>query len=95
VEVPTTTHERDPVKLEYDPKNLISHIGEALGLLLVAIAQEHDAPDALLEAVTRAERKAEEHRQMYSPETTAMLRYARKSLESALEAWSARQTGGH
>jgi hypothetical protein len=74
------------MNLSYDPNDPLQHIGEALGLLLVAIAQEHDNPLGLLDATQRAVQKCEEHPEMFAPQTKALVRYASKSLEGAIQA---------
>lgn len=76
--------------INYDPKDLLQHIGEALGLLLVAIAQEHDDPHALLDRVQAAEQKCLEFPAMYAPQTRLLLRFAGNALAGSLQAASDR-----
>lgn len=79
------------MQLTFDPNDSLQHIGEALALLLVAIAQHVDDPHGLLEAVQRAEQRCVEFPTMYAPQTRALVRYAHKGLEGALDADSARR----
>jgi hypothetical protein len=72
--------------VEFDPNDPIQHIGEALGLIVVALAQEHDAPHALLAAMQRAVQQCNDHPAMYAPQTKALVHYAAQSLHGALEA---------
>ena len=73
------------MKLTFDPNDLIQHIGEALALIVTAIAQEHDAPLQLLDAMHRAVEKCTDHPTMYSPVTKSLVRYAAKGLEGSIQ----------
>jgi hypothetical protein len=75
--------------LAFDPNDLIQHIGEAMGLMLIALAEEHDAPIALLAAMQRAVQQCRDHPTLYSPETAALVRYAAASLEGRIAAVAA------
>lgn len=74
------------MNLNYDPTDLVQHIGEALALIVTAIAQEHDEPLALLDALQRAEQKCIDHPSLYAPQTRALVRYAHKGLEGSIQA---------
>jgi hypothetical protein len=76
------------MNLAHDPNDPIQHIGEALALIVTAIAQEHDAPLQLLDAMQAAVRQCEDHRSMFAPQTLALVRYATKGLEGAIQAAS-------
>lgn len=68
--------------------DLVQQIGEALGLIVIAIAQEHDAPLQLLDAMQHAVAKCNEHQALFSPVTRDLVRYAAVSLEGAIQAAS-------
>jgi hypothetical protein len=78
------------MELKYDPQDIVQHIGEALALIVTAIAQEHDAPLQLLDAMQRAVEKCDDFPAMYSPVTKALVRYASKGLEGSILAASGR-----
>lgn len=78
--------------LAFAPNDPIQHIGEAMGLMLVALAQEHDAPHALLAAMQRAVRKCHDHPTVFAPQTRALLQHATQALDGALAAAASRQS---
>ena len=73
------------MELTFDPKDTIQHIGEALALIVTAIAQEHDAPLQLLDALQGAVRQCKAHPTMYSPVTRDLVQYAAQGLEGAIQ----------
>ena len=79
------------MELTYDPNDLVQHIGEALALIMVAIAQEHDAPEPLLDAMRRAVAKCDDYPGMYSPVTRSLVCYAEQGLAGAIQAAIGRQ----
>lgn len=72
--------------LNFDPNDPLQHIGEALALIVVAIAQHVEDPHGLLEAMQRAERKCVDFPANFAPQTRLLVRYAHKGLEGALDA---------
>ena len=79
------------MNLNFDPNDLVTQIGEALGLIVTAIAQEHDAPLQLLDAMHRAVQKCDDFPTMYSPLTKELVLHATKGLEGSVQAAIDRQ----
>lgn len=69
--------------------DLVQQIGEALGLIVTAIAQEHDAPMQLLDAMNGVAEQCRSHPQLYSPVTQELVLHAAKGLEGAIQAAAA------
>lgn len=72
------------MNLTYDPNDTLHHIGEALGLLLVAIAEQHDHPMDLLDSVQHAATHASENPTLYAPATRHLVLTAAKALEGSI-----------
>lgn len=81
--------------LNFDPNDSTQHIGVALALIVIAIAQEHDAPLKLLDAMQRAVEKCDDYPAMFSPVTKLLVQHATKGLEGAIQAAAIGQTTPH